>query len=158
MRRALAAALLLLALAGCGLRPSEAADAGPAPTGVASGVTLYFLDAEGELVPQLRETHRLGTISEALSLLFTGPGSSEVSTEIPADLPSRVVVTTRPGQVELRVPLAYYEISETGIDQIVCTALGVHVQSGGSTDTTVRLRFTQDTPESDKDRTCPLIG
>lgn len=158
MRRIWTAALLLLALAGCGVQPSEVTDAGRAPTGVAPGVTLYFLDAEGDLVPQLRETDRLGSISEALSLLFTGPGDSEVRTEIPQDTTRQVVVTAGPGRIELRLPLAADELTESGIDQIACTALGVHVQSGGSTDTTVSLQFTHPAPESDEERTCPLIG
>lgn len=158
MRRIWTAALLLLALAGCGVQPSEATDAGPAPTGVASGVTLYFLDADGELVPQLRETDRLGSISEALSLLFAGPGDSQVRTEIPEDATRQVVVTTGPDRIELRLPLAADQVTESGVDQIVCTALGVHVQSGGSTDTTVSLQFTHPGREPDRDRTCPLIG
>ncbi|WP_199044300.1 hypothetical protein [Glycomyces salinus] len=158
MRRIWTAALLLLALAGCGVQPSEVADGGRAPTGVASGVTLYFVDAEGGLVPQLRETDRLGSISEALSLLFTGPGHSELSTDIPEEAPRQVVVTARPDRIELRVPLAFDELTRTGIDQIVCTALGVHVQSGGSTDTTAVLQFTQTTAESKVERSCPLTG
>jgi hypothetical protein len=66
-------------------------------------------------------------------------------------------VTTTPGVIQLVVPLAIREVTPLGIDQIVCTALGVHVQGGGSRSTKVQVSFTQPTPESDKRRTCPLI-
>jgi hypothetical protein len=69
-----------------------------------------------------------------------------------------VVVTTAPGVVHLLVPLALDEVTPRGVDQIVCTALGVHVQGGGPVDARVQVRFTLPTPESDVLRTCPLIG
>jgi hypothetical protein len=156
--RRLVAAVAVLLLAGCGVAPAGVADAGPAPTGVAPGVTLYFLDAQGRLRPQLRETGRLGTVSEALALLLTGPGRDP---DLRTDLPPATqvpVVTTAPGVVHLLVPLAVHEVTPAGVDQIVCTALGVHVQGGGSAGTRVQVRFTLPTPESDVLRTCPLIG
>jgi hypothetical protein len=149
--------LAVVVLASCGVQPSGVTDGGEAPTGVAPGVTLYFVDARGELRPQLRDTHRLGTIAEAMSLLLLGPGDSDVRTEITAT-PTRVVVTTAPGVIQLMLPLTIDDVTPLGIDQIVCTALGVHVQGGGSRRTTVQVRFVQSTPESDERRTCPLIG
>jgi hypothetical protein len=126
---------------------------------VAPGVTLYFVDAQGRLRPQLRETGRLGTVSEALALLLTGPGrDSDLRTGISGESEVPVVVTTAPGVVHLLVPLALDEVTPRGVDQIVCTALGVHVQGGGSVDARVQVRFTLPTPESDVLRTCPLIG
>ncbi|RSM81943.1 hypothetical protein DMH04_26725 [Kibdelosporangium aridum] len=150
----LAAAALLLT--GCGVHPSGVIDAGDAPTGVAPGVTLYFVNAHNELEPDLRSTERLGSISEAMSLLLTGPGNSDLHTEIASNAPRQVVVTTTPEVIRLTVPLAIREVTPRGIDQIVCTALGVHVQSGGSRNTKVQVRFTLTTPESDKLRTCPV--
>ncbi|KAA5835045.1 hypothetical protein F1721_09600 [Saccharopolyspora hirsuta] len=147
----------VLLLAGCGVQPSGVADGGEAPTGVAPGVTLYFVDDRGELRPALRQTERLGTISEALSLLLTGPGVSKLHTEIAQTGVTRVVVITTPGVIQLNVPLTIDEVTPRGIDQIVCTALGVHVQSGGSRSTEVQVRFVQPTPASDERRTCPLI-
>ena len=155
MKRICLAATVLL-LAACGVQPSGVTDQGEAPTGVARGVTLYFVDAQGELSPQLRRTDRLGTITEALALLLSDPGS-DLRTEIAPTGVTRVLVDTAPGLIQLRVPLATYEVTPLGIDQIVCTALGVHVQSGGSTTTKVRVIFTSDTPESDEERSCPLI-
>ena len=149
--------VVFLLLAGCGIQPSPVTDAGRAPTGVARGVTLYFVDERGELRPQLRDTGRLGTINEALTLLLWGPGvDSGLRTELPTEGGS-VLVTTTPDVIELRVPLAVDEVTPLGIDQLVCTALGVHVQGGGSTTTTVRIRFTLPAPGSDRERRCPLI-
>ena len=149
----------VLLLAGCGVQPSGVTDGGEAPTGVAPGMTLYFVDAHNELRPQLRETGHLGTISEAMSLLLSGAGDSDLHTEIASTATSRVAaVITTPGVIELLVPLTIHEVTPLGIDQIVCTALGVLVQGGGSRSMRVQVHFIQPTPESDKQRTCPVIG
>ncbi|GAA4865980.1 hypothetical protein [Saccharopolyspora rosea] len=147
----------LALLAGCGVQPSGVTDGGEAPTGVAPGVTLYFVNARGELRPDLRRTERLGTISDSLSLLLLGPGASGLHTEIAPSEPPRVIVVTTPGVIRLGVPFTADEVTPLGIDQLVCTALGVHVQSGGSRRTRVQVSFVQPTPESDELRTCPLI-
>jgi hypothetical protein len=148
---------MVLLLAGCGVQPTGVTDGGDAPTGVAPGVTLYFVDERDQLQPQLRGTGRLGTISEALSLLLAGPSGSGMRTQIASTDVERAIVDTTPGLIHLRMPLALYEVTPLGIDQIVCTALGVHVQGGGSRTTRVRVTFTSTTPESDELRTCPLI-
>jgi hypothetical protein len=153
MRRTWLVALALL-VAGCGVQPSGVEDVGQAPTGVASGVTLYFVDAHDRLQPQLRETEHLGTVAEAVSLLLSGPGGSGMRTQIVSSEVTRVVVDTAPGLIRLRVPLAGYEVTPLGIDQIVCTALGVWVQGGGSKTTRVAVSLTS---ETDEPRTCPLI-
>ena len=151
---------LMLMLAGCGVRPSEVTTMGDAPTGVARGVTLYFVDDAGRLTPQLRQTDQLGTIPEALALLLaTQPGKDGLHTEISSTAGvTKVVVTSSPGLVQLRVPLADYEVTARGIDQIVCTALGVSVQRGEPRDTLVRVSFTLESAESGKDRSCPVIS
>ncbi|MEV0406324.1 hypothetical protein [Actinoallomurus sp. NPDC050550] len=156
MKRIWWAAVVLL-LAGCGVQPSGVTDAGQAPTGVAPGMTLYFVDAHQRLRPQLRPSGHLGTISEAMSWLLAGPGGSNLHTGIASNSTTQVVVTTTPGVIRLRVPLAIYEVTPLGIDQIVCTALGVNVQSGGSRTMKVQVIFTTATSESAKQRTCPLI-
>ncbi|WP_330276032.1 hypothetical protein OG205_10685 [Lentzea sp. NBC_00516] len=155
MRRVWFAVVLLLV--GCGVRPSGVADGGEPPTGVAPGVTLYLVNARGQVEPQLRQTSRLGSISEALGLLLTGPGDSDLRTEIAATPVTRVVVTTTPDVIRLRLPLTAQDVTPVGIDQIVCTALGVHVQSGGARTMKVQVGFTQPAPESEVERTCPLI-
>lgn len=155
MRRTWTAAIALL-LAGCGVQPTDVTDEGTAPTGVAPGVTLYFVDENGELAPSERETGRLGTIADALALLLTGPGDSHLRTEIPSDDVTRVTVTVGEDVVELRMPLAANEVTPLGIDQIVCTALAAHVQAGGSADAKAQIHFTLPEPDSDALRTCPL--
>jgi len=150
-------AVAVLLLAGCGVQPSGVTGGGEAPSGVAPGVTLYFVGVRGELRPQLRQTGHLGTISEALSLLLLGPGDSDLHTQITSNSSTQVVVTTAPGVIQLMVPLSIHEVTPLGIDQIVCTALGVYVQGSGSRSTKVQVRFTLRTPESDKKRACPLI-
>lgn len=150
-------ALAVGLLSGCGIEPTGVSDGGEAPTGVAPGVTLYFVDAEGELRPQRRLTQRLGTISEAMALLLTGPGGSRVHTEIGGVGTTQVVVTSERGVIQLLVPLTIEDVTQLGIDQLTCTALGVYVQGGGSRSMKVRIRFTQPTPESRKLRSCPLI-
>lgn len=149
-------ALVLVLLAGCGVRPSGVTDGGQAPTGVAPGVTLYFVDAHGRLRPQLRETGRLGSVSEALALLLHGPGGSSLHTEIASGGTTQVVVVDTPGVVRLRVPLTPHDVTALGIDQIVCTTLGVQRQAGGPSSTKVRVDFTLPAPGSDEGRNCPL--
>ncbi|MDR7275720.1 hypothetical protein [Catenuloplanes atrovinosus] len=158
-RRCLALALTLL-VAGCGVRPSGPAGMGEAPTGVASGVTLYFVDARGRLTPRLHDTGRLGTVAEALELLLGASATvgDGLHSEIEISGATRVVTTAEPGLIHLRLPLADYEVTPLGIDQIVCTALGVAVQRGESRATRVRLLLTRSTPELEGDRSCPLIG
>ncbi|WP_147917650.1 hypothetical protein [Ruania zhangjianzhongii] len=156
--RAAAAALALAVVTGCGVEPSEVTTGPEPPTGVAPGVTLYFLDGQGEIVPQQRDSGRLGTIQAAIALLLTGPGPSGPRTAIAPDLISRVEVTETPGLIELRVPWTVADLGDRGIDQVVCTVLGVHVQSGGPPSTQVRIDFVQDTPASQAERSCPLIS
>jgi hypothetical protein len=151
----LVAAVFLLA--GCGVQPSGVIDRGEAPTGVAPGVTLYFINARNELQPQQRPTGQLGTIPEAMTLLLSGSVRSNLRTEITSNTTARVVVTPTPDVIQLRVPLTIHDVTALGIDQIVCTALGVHVQGGGSKSMKVQILFTLPTPESDEHRTCPLI-
>ena len=156
MRR-LWCAIAIALLAGCGVAPSGVADGGRAPTGVAPGVTLYFVDANGDLRPQVRPTGHLGTISEAVSLLLAGVGGSDLRTEITANDETLVLVNVTSAVIELRMQLGVRDVTPLGTDQIVCTALGVHVQSGGSKSTRVRILFAQPSAGSDALRSCPLI-
>ena len=158
MKRLWCRLLAIMLLAGCGVRPTGVTDGGTAPTGVAPGVTLYFLDAHDRLTPDLRRTGHLGTLPEALALLLSGPGGSGLRTGIAPTDDTRVAVTEAPGAIVVAIPLTVRDVSPRGIDQIVCTALGVHVQGGGPASTKVEVRFTLATPESDKRRTCPALS
>lgn len=144
-------------LTGCGIAPTGVVDEGAAPTGIAAGPTLYFVDDAGALVPEDRDSGRLGTVAEAVALLLTGPGqdSGLRSDIVPTEM-TRVQVTTTDESIVLRLPLMSTDAPGRGVDQIVCTALATHVQSGGSPAATVRLEFTIAPPGADAPRTCPL--
>jgi hypothetical protein len=154
-----AASTVLLAglLAGCGVQPTGVTEAGRAPTGIAPGPTLYVVDAHGRLRPQPQQSinKNLGTIAEAMSLLLTVAKGDQLYTK--GGGPTVVFVNITPGVIHLTVPLARDEVTSLGIDQIVCTALGVWVQSGGPKTTWVQVEFIQPTPESAVLRACPLI-
>lgn len=152
----LSAMLGMLVLAGCGIQPSGVEEGPQPPTGLASGPTLYFLDAGGNLVPDQRDTGRLGSVTEAVALLLSGPGLSDLGTGIDAVEINRVLVSQQPGLLRLRLPLARYEVTDSGAAQIVCTAIAAHVQAGGSSDVQVQLEFTiSDAPASPA--TCPVL-
>jgi len=156
--RRLIVLLGVLTLAGCGIQPSGVVDAGEAPTGLTAGPTLYFVDGSQHLVAQPRDGGRLGTIADAIALLLSGPGSADnLHTEITAGAVTRTDVAIVPGVIEVRLPLTVGDVTELGIDQLVCTTLAVHIQSGGSRHVKVRLVFTLATPESDRLRTCSVI-
>ena len=159
MRRipVLATALLV---AGCGISPSDVTEAGDAPpTGVAAGVTLYLVDDEHRLVPQQRETGQLGTTAEALALLLAVSDGSGLHTEISNVSVTGVFVQTVPGLITLRVPLTRSDMTRTGVDQIVCTAIASVVQAGASRSTEVNIQFTEASPAEQRSlRTCPVIG
>ncbi|MGW0520005.1 hypothetical protein [Crossiella sp. NPDC003009] len=155
MRRLALAALLTLTT-GCGIPPSTVEDGGEAPTGVSPTVTLYFVDSLGELRRTERDTDRLGSIGEAIALLLTGPGDERgLHSEIARTGNTLVSATTEPGLITLVLPLSRAELTDRGVDQIVCTALGVHVQGGGSATTRVRLRLTLPGADPLGPRTCP---
>lgn len=156
MKPALIVVASAVLLAGCTLQPTAVSTGSSAPTGIASGPTLYFVDAAGQLTADERDVGRLGSVSDALALLLTGPGASELHTEIAAVDIVRVEVTNSEGLVEIRLPLAENEVTQLGIDQIVCTAIASEVQRGGSIQTRVRLVFTIAEAGADVERTCPL--
>lgn len=146
-----------LALSGCGVQPTGVRTMGTAPSGLATGVTLFFIDEQGDLVPQLRETGRLGTVEDAVSLLLSGPQGSDLHTGIAEVDVVRVERVPQPHAIGLRLPLAPSDVTPTGIDQIVCTALVSDLQHGGSRATRVRLLFTLPDADSGKDRSCPVL-
>lgn len=147
--------LALALLTACGAQTSEVETGADAPTGLAAGTSLYFLDGD-RLTLQVRKTGRLGTISDAVSLLLTGPGDSGLETGIEEVSMTRTEVTVTSGAITLRLPLATSEVEPLGVDQIVCTAAASHVQAGGSPDARVMLLFTDVAAETGPGRTCPL--
>jgi hypothetical protein len=158
LRTISAVVLVAVLLAGCGVSASGVQDAGRAPARAAPGATVYFVDAHGRLRPQVRRSDHIATISEALSWLLAGPTRPGLRTQIGSVQPTQVLVTNRPGVIQLLVPMTVDDVTQTGIDQIVCTALAAYVQAGGSPRTRVQVVFTQQTPASDRRRTCSLIS
>jgi hypothetical protein len=144
----------VIMLSGCRIQPSDVEEGPEAPTGLAPGVTLYFLDEDERLVPQQRETGQLGSISDAIGLLLTGPGHSGLSTGIEETMVTRVGTSVRSEVVELRLPLARDQVEDAGVDQIVCTVAAVHVQAGGSPAVQTQLRFTDVVEEP---ALCPVL-
>ena len=159
MRRIAAVAMAKL-VAGCGIQPSVVTQAGEAPTGAAAGVTLHLVDDDHHLVPQQRETGQLGTTAEALALLLAVSGDSDLHTEIRSTSETRVFVQTVPGLITLRMPLTRQDMTQTGVDQIVCTAIASVVQAGAPRATTrVNIQFTEaSAAEQQRLRSCPVIG
>ncbi|WP_298325928.1 hypothetical protein [Haloactinopolyspora sp.] len=144
---------------GCGVEPSDVEDGGEAPTGLAEGTTLYFVDAEGQLQPSIRETGRLGSIGGAVQLLISGISRTEQAAGLHSDVP---VVTTGPvvedagNYVTIRLPYASAETTRTGIDQVICTAAAVVASSGRPTDSVeISVRLTSG---EDFDHACPVVG
>ncbi|MDT5224958.1 MAG: hypothetical protein QOG19_2365 [Mycobacterium sp.] len=157
--RGLAAGLAAAGLlTGCGIEPTGVFDSGQAPTGVAPGVTVYLVDSTGTLRPSFYKTGRLGDIPRALDLLLRGyqtPGDV-LHTEIDPVGTLGPVVTTSDAVISVMLPLARYELGARGIDQLVCTVLGVHRQAGGSRVTKVVLTFT--IGNATEPRSCPILG
>ncbi|MBN6038222.1 hypothetical protein [Amycolatopsis sp. 195334CR] len=157
MKRILLGVFALL-VAGCGVPPSGITGGTDAPTGVAAEISLFFVDGQQRLTPQPRPTGKLGTITEALALLLTGPGpNSPLHTEISAAGETRTVVDTTADLITVRLPLTERDVTALGVDQVVCTALGVHLQGGGSPSTVVRVQFTLPHAEPAPPRRCPVL-
>ncbi|MFC8801288.1 hypothetical protein ACFT2C_26455 [Promicromonospora sp. NPDC057138] len=158
--RAAAAALVLAAAAltsGCGVGPSGVEDGGEAPTGLAGGPTLYFVDAAGRLRPDTRDTGRLGTVLGAVQLLMADadPTAEGLHSEVPATS-TRTVVEDAGEYVTIYLPVRGAEISAVGVDQIICTATAVIAASGRDVaDVAISVRPTHGAVVT---RPCPVIG
>ncbi|PUB30111.1 hypothetical protein C8K30_102493 [Promicromonospora sp. AC04] len=158
--RATAVALALAAGAltsGCGVGPSGVEDGGEAPTGLAGGPTLYFVDDGGRLRPDTRDTGRLGTVLGAIQLLMADvdPTEAGLHSEIPPTT-TRTVVEDAGDYVTIYLPLRSAEISPVGMDQIICTAAAVVAASGrGVADVAIAVRPTHGDVVT---RPCPVVG
>lgn len=162
-RRPVRSAAVTLALAacaltsGCGVGASGVEDGGEAPTGLAAGPTLYFVDDAGQLRPDLRDTGRLGTVQGAIQLLLADadPTADGLHSEIPPTA-TRTVVEDAGDFVTVYLPLRSAEISATGVDQIICTAAAVVAASGRDVaDVTISVRPTHGGVAT---RPCPVLG
>ena len=144
-----AAALATVLLTGaCGVGASGVEDGGEAPTGLAPGPTLYFVDSDGELQPDVWDgSRRLGTVQGAIQLLFadvvpTGPPGTNLRNEIPQST-TRTVVEDAGDYVTIYVPFPTKELSHAAVDQIICTTAAVVAASGRDVaDVTISVRPT----------------
>ncbi|WP_116101116.1 hypothetical protein [Amycolatopsis thermalba] len=168
--------LLVLVLAGCGVRPTNPVSAGDPPVGAAPGPILYFLQA-GELQPVVRATGHLGTVADAVALPPSGPTPDEYAVNYASMLPPGAVGasvgTLDQGVVTVHLTVPLDVLPETAKDQIVCTVIAVHAQAGASAygvvvrlagppgvmpaDEYVTTKARPDGAEAAQGRTCPLI-
>lgn len=135
-RRTLAAGLVsLVAVAGCGVRPSDAIGAGEPPSGaVAPGweITLYLVK-DGRLSAVTRPSSRPLYRADTLALLAAGPTVMERSDGLTTDVPPGAApfsVTTKPGGRLVVTPsIPVGELSRLAIKQIVCTTAATVLES-----------------------------
>ncbi|WP_326634007.1 hypothetical protein OIE67_50295 [Nonomuraea fuscirosea] len=126
--RVLAAGLVsLVAVAGCGVRPSDVIPVGPPPSGAvvpARPVTLYLVE-KGRLSPVTRPGRRLSQ-ADTLALLAAGPSAAEqargLTTDIPLEADPFSVITGPNGRVVVTLSARAGELSKRAVEQIVCTA------------------------------------
>jgi hypothetical protein len=145
-----------MSLAGCGIEPTGVLSGGEAPTGVAPGPTLYFVDAQGQLRPSpVDSAGRLGSVTDAVDLLLRigDPSSEGLHSDLPAVTSLGPQVTVAHPNVTVNLPLARQEVGPRGVDQVVCTVLGVQRQSGDERATAVVVSFT--IGGRTEPRTCP---
>ncbi|MBT2227720.1 hypothetical protein [Nonomuraea sp. NEAU-A123] len=130
-RRMLAAGLLsLVAMAGCGVRPSDVIPAGDPPSGAVAPttpITLYLVKNG-----RLRAVTRPGPggrplfRADTLALLAAGPTAREQEHGFTTDLPPQAgpfSVTADPaGHLVVTLSTPAGELSTLAIQQIVCTA------------------------------------
>ncbi|WP_188189619.1 GerMN domain-containing protein [Nonomuraea sp. SYSU D8015] len=133
-RRVLAAGLVsLVAVAGCGVRPSDAIPAGDPPSGGVAPptTTTLYLVKNGRLSAVTRLGGRVSHgrpmfPADTLALLAAGPTAEEQARGLTTDVPPEAgpfSVTANPGGhvvVTLSTPAG--DLSTLAVEQIVCTA------------------------------------
>ncbi|SEG99771.1 hypothetical protein SAMN05444920_11447 [Nonomuraea solani] len=130
-RRAIAAGLLtLIAVAGCGVRPSDVITAGDPPSGPVAPsamTTTLYLVRNGRLSPVTRSGDRRLFLTTKLALLATGPTTREQEHGFTTDLPPEAApfaVTPKPaGRLVVTPSTPAGELSILAIQQIVCTVV-----------------------------------
>lgn len=138
VRGAAATGLLVGALAGCGIEPSDVIDAGEPATGIKESgqapadVQLFFLASTG-LRPASRSADGTVTPQRAVDLLLDGPNSAErqrgLTTALP-ELHGRTTVTSGTGSVVVNVPIDAEQLDQPALSQLVCTAANGEVPGG----------------------------
>ncbi|WP_084965340.1 GerMN domain-containing protein [Thermoactinospora rubra] len=139
-RRVLAAGLVsLVAVAGCGVRPSDAIGAGAPPSGGVAPLapTTLYLVKNGRLSAVTRPGGRLSPgrpmfPADTLALLAAGPTAEErargLTTDVPPDAGPFSVTANPPGHVVVTLSTPAGELSTLAVEQIVCTAAALAPQ------------------------------
>jgi hypothetical protein len=123
-RRVLAAGLVsLVAVAGCGVRPSDVIRAGDPPSGrvaPTTTITLYLVK-NGRLSAVTRPGRRLSQ-ADTLALLAAGPTAREQADGFTTDVPPFSVTAKPTGHLVVTLSTPAGEVSTLAVEQIVCTA------------------------------------
>lgn len=120
--------VLLVVLAGCGIRPTDPIPGLEAPSGPVENTSpaLYWV-AEGKVVAVSRPQ---GSVSgyDVVALLAQGPTNAEqgrgLSTEVPFDAAPATVDRVASG-LDVTLSTDVSLLSKTAVQQIVCTLLGI---------------------------------
>jgi len=124
VRTGLAVALLSLAVAGCGVRPSGVITGGNPPSGSVQTIIVYLVK-NGRPSATPRPGSPLSP-ADSLALLAAGPTTGERAQGLTSDVPPEAApftVTANPaGQLVVTVSTPAGRLSTLAIDQIVCTA------------------------------------
>ncbi|MFI6396038.1 hypothetical protein [Nonomuraea sp. NPDC050540] len=127
-RLVLAAGLVsFVAVAGCGVRPSDAISAGEPPSGgvaLTKTMTLYLVK-DGRLSVVTRPRIRPMFLTDTLALLAEGPTAEERARGLTTDVPPEagpIAATVKPGdRLVLNPSVPGDELSPLAVRQIVCT-------------------------------------
>ena len=134
MRWLVPLAVVVLACAGCGVRPSGVIPGDPAPTGPVNGVTLYFV-RNGDVVPVLRATDTALTPTEAMNLLLSGGVDAQESAQgLRTDLPpgaGPATLTTDATGSTLTIAVDPGPLLPAAKNQLFCTAQSALAQESG---------------------------
>ncbi|MEU9888738.1 hypothetical protein [Sphaerisporangium sp. NPDC051011] len=128
-RRGLAAGLVsLVAVAGCGVRPSDAIRAGDPPSGAVAPtmtITLYLVK-NGRLSAVTRPGGRPLFPADRLALLAAGPTPEEqahgLTTDVPPEAGPFSVTAEAAGRLVVTLSTPAGDLSTLAVEQIVCTA------------------------------------
>jgi hypothetical protein len=132
----LAAGLVsLVAVAGCGVRPSDVIEAGDPPSGSVEPTTpsILYLVKNGRLSAVTRPPGRPGSHADTLTLLAAGPTAREqahgLTTDVPPEAGPFSVIAKPAGDLVVTLSTPAGELSTLAVDQIVCTAVAMTQES-----------------------------
>ncbi|MBF8192296.1 hypothetical protein ITP53_42765 [Nonomuraea sp. K274] len=129
----LAAGLVsLVAVAGCGVRPSDVIPAGDPPSGAVAPTTILYLVKNGRLSAVTRPSGRPLFKADTLALLAAGPTAREQALGFTTDVPPEAgpfSVTAKPGHLVVILSTPAGELSTLAVEQIVCTAAATAPES-----------------------------